>query len=121
MFLYYFTEYFKIESLLSPPDSPTPVSFLDNNIYKPTSHYQATSLNKSSNKKPVKKSEKCVPNENSYPHGDKKGYDKVGVLISAGVNYGKVVWEGPLGGLFFYNNNNNRSSVVNKDLIKYND
>jgi hypothetical protein len=55
-----------------------------------------------------------------YPHGNKKNYKKVGMLISKGVNFGRDVWEGPLGGLFYYNSNNNRSTIANKGSIKFN-
>jgi hypothetical protein len=64
------------------------------------------------------KSAKALETE-VYPHDGKKGYDKIGVYAGIGVNYGRTVWEGPLGGVFFYNKNGNRSRVTDKKLIKY--
>jgi len=54
-----------------------------------------------------------------YPHGNKKGYDKMGTYIGKGVNEGAIVWEGPLGGIFLYNKNGNRSQVANLDNVKF--
>ena len=53
----------------------------------------------------------------TYPHGNKKGYDKV-CTYTYGVNSGRIVWEGPQGGLFLYNKNTTRQSV-NEKHIKY--
>jgi hypothetical protein len=46
------------------------------------------------------KSTKALETE-VYPHDGKKGYDKIGVYVGKGVNFGRTVWEGPLGGVFF--------------------
>ena len=63
-------------------------------------------------------SSKCE-SDTIYPHGNKKGYDAVGVLMGKGINCGRIVWEGPLLGLFFYNGAGNRSNITDKKLIKY--
>jgi len=54
-----------------------------------------------------------------YPHTCDNGNKKVGILLSKGVNYGKDVWQGSKGGLFFYNSNNNKSYTSNLGAIRF--
>jgi hypothetical protein len=93
---------------LSPP--ATPVSLVNSDR-----HSQTVTLSS-----PLAAIKPVLQVDEIYPHGNKKNYKKVGMLISKGVNFGRDVWEGPLGGLFYYNSNNNRSSIPNKDSIKFN-
>ena len=70
-------------------------------------------------KKLSSKTKPTASTASDYPHGDSKGYDQVGKYNGTGINFGKIVWEGPLGGLFFYNNKGNRSSFRDRNLVDF--